>query len=430
MNSLLLLGFAAGAAALTWALVALLIRHAPRIGLVDRPNERSLHTRVTPRGGGIGFVVAIVLGVAVFVAAERPQVASFKKQVASAALSPRQDGELSAVASASSTGRVAGGGPVRSLALPSTGGDHERAATDETLASLPTGNAGLTLPSAFSLQPSALLLVLGAALFIAAISLRDDFRSLGAGLRFACHFAAAETAIWVLGPFVAFELPFVGSVPLGLVLGTGVTLLWIVGLTNVYNFMDGIDGIAGIQGVVAGLGWAVAGLVLEAPMTALLGALLVGGCGGFLVHNWSPAKIFMGDVGSAFLGFLFAVVPLVAGREAPEVAARWPLFAALAVGPFLGDGILTFARRARKGEKVWEAHRSHLYQRLVQTGWKHAKVSDLYGVWGLGAVLLAWLWLSAAPGAAAGVLLLPVGTLVGMYAFVTRREKATGTSNK
>lgn len=361
----LLLAIGLASAVLTWLLVALLIRIAPRIGLVDRPNERSSHSRVTPRGGGIGFVVAITLGITLY----------------SAMGSNGWAGErIAALASGATGGAVAGGA-------------------------------------------TSLLFVLAAALFIAAISLRDDFKSLGAGLRFACHFAAAGVVLAVLGPFPVLKLALCNAWPLGAAVGTVLSLLWVVGLTNVYNFMDGIDGIAGIQGVVGGLAWMMAGLACHAPITALLGALLFGGCTGFLAHNWAPAKIFMGDVGSAFLGFLFAVVSLVAVSEAPDAALRWPVFGALAVWPFIGDGLLTFVRRLLRREKVWEAHRSHLYQRLVRTGWSHSAVSALYGLWALISLGGARLWLSGAPGGEALAIVVPLVTLAVVFAFVTWRER-------
>ena len=409
MNSLSLLlpaaGFGVATALATWLLVGQLIRLAPQIGLLDRPNERSSHTRVTPRGGGIGFVVAISLAVAVYAAVDGGRSAV--------------DGGQWAVGG----GRLPVAGdqaPVTGRQWTVDGGRSAVGGAEELIAAvLPPGG-----PSAILLQPSAILVVLAAALFIAAISLRDDFRSLGAGLRFACHFAAAGAVVWAVGAFDRLGVPLAGEYPLGTVAGTGLTLLWIVGLTNVYNFMDGIDGIAGVQGVVAGLGWAVAGACLGAPTAALLGVVLAGGCAGFLVHNWSPAKIFMGDVGSAFLGFLFAVVPLVAVREAPEFAARWPVFAALAVWPFVGDGFLTFVRRLLKREKVWEAHRSHLYQRLVLTGWKHRLVSELYAGWAAAMVAVGWLWLTAARGTAALAPVAALATLGGVFLFVSRRERA------
>lgn len=374
--SLTLLALGIGAAGLTWLLVGQLIRLAPRIGLLDRPNERSSHTRVTPRGGGIGFVIAIALGLVVW-----------------------------AVFGAASA------------EVDDWGRGHEMAAYLRH-------SSDLSEETVLQSVDTPVLFVLLAALFIAAISLRDDFKSLGAGLRFACHFAAAGVAVWVFGVFRAIELPLVGAVPLGTVFGGAVTVVWIVGLTNVYNFMDGIDGIAGVQGVAAGLGWTLAGVAFAAPSTAVLGLLLAGGCAGFLAHNWSPARIFMGDVGSAFLGFLFAVVPLVAMREAPENAALWPVFGGLMVWPFVGDGFLTFVRRALKKEKVWAAHRSHLYQRLVQTGWKHAQVSELYAGWAALTVAVAWLWLTDVPIVAEVVWVLPPVTLAALFWFVSRRERA------
>ena len=105
-------------------------------------------------------------------------------------------------------------------------------------------------------------------------------------------------------------------------LGLIITFLWIVGLTNAYNFMDGIDGIAGGQAVVAGLGWAGLGYLTDQPLIGLLGLLLAASSLGFLGHNWPPARIFMGDVGSAFLGFTFAVLAVAAAQRDTRVW-RW-----------------------------------------------------------------------------------------------------------
>jgi UDP-N-acetylmuramyl pentapeptide phosphotransferase/UDP-N-acetylglucosamine-1-phosphate transferase len=402
MDSLpfLILGYGLGTALLTWFLVGQLLRLAPRIGLLDRPNERSSHTRVTPRGGGIGFVVAIALAIGAYALVEdRSQMMDGGRWMTEDERGNREIrngtvGQVADLAPELANANVAEGDPAMS----------------------PTWPTGIAAKQLF--------VALAAALFIAAISLRDDFKSLGAGLRFACHFAAAGAVIGAVGAFPGIDLPFLGqwTVPSGL--GIALTLVWIVGLTNVYNFMDGIDGIAGVQGVAAGLGWLVAGIAFAAPTTAMLGAVLAAGCAGFLFHNWSPAKIFMGDVGSAFLGFLFAVVPLFAVREVPEAVGVWPVFGALVVWPFVGDGFLTFVRRLRKGEKVWEAHRSHLYQRLTQTGWKHAQVSRLYAGWAGLTVSVAWLWATDFPGAGWLVLVVPLGSLAALFAFVSRRERA------
>jgi UDP-N-acetylmuramyl pentapeptide phosphotransferase/UDP-N-acetylglucosamine-1-phosphate transferase len=173
--------------------------------------------------------------------------------------------------------------------------------------------------------------------------------------------------------------------------------LWFVGLVNVYNFMDGIDGIAGLQAVVAGVAWAIIGTVLSLPLVQLTGAVIASAALGFLTLNWHPAKIFMGDAGSTVLGFLFATLPFLATVEGGErLGARGErleltrslIIGAILVWPFLADGIFTFLRRLKNRENVLQAHRSHLYQRLVIAGHSHTRVTVTYGCLAfLGAVL-------------------------------------------
>jgi UDP-N-acetylmuramyl pentapeptide phosphotransferase/UDP-N-acetylglucosamine-1-phosphate transferase len=275
---------------------------------------------------------------------------------------------------------------------------------------------------------------LGVSLFIAAVSLRDDLRSLGAGLRMICHLTAACFVVFAIASFSTIAIPGWGDIGLGKILGAALAIVWIVGLTNVYNFMDGIDGIAGVQGAVAGLAWVTAGVWTGAPAAAVLAALLAGGCLGFLFHNWSPARIFMGDVGSAFLGLSFAALPLLttaqfsSGQASSSLVARLPLFSVLVVWPFVGDGSLTFLRRAFKRERVWKAHRSHLYQRLVQTGWTHARVSSLYAAWCVACALVGLAWLVHAPGANVLTVAVPLLSLGALFVFVTRRERLRAES--
>jgi UDP-N-acetylmuramyl pentapeptide phosphotransferase/UDP-N-acetylglucosamine-1-phosphate transferase len=228
-------------------------------------------------------------------------------------------------------------------------------------------------------------------LIVAVLSGIDDLKPLSAKLRFGMHFGVALIAVVGLGYWEQITLPLVGTITLGLV-GLPLTLLWIVGLTNAYNFMDGIDGIAGGQAVVAGLGW----LVLAAlhggipALVGVVGLLIAASSLGFLGHNWSPASIFMGDVSSAFLGYSFAVLPLFApaGERAPLAFA-----AALLVWAFLLDAGVTFLYRLVKRENVFAAHRKHFYQRMTQRGVSHRDMSALYmGLAGLG-VLAAVLWL-------------------------------------
>ncbi|MFT3867302.1 MAG: glycosyltransferase family 4 protein [Nibricoccus sp.] len=288
------------------ALVAFIVRKAPVLGLVDRPNERSSHTKVTPRGGGVGIVATWCIGL-----------------IASWCLCEIHLSTFQIV----------------------------------TLATTALGIAG--------------------------VSLRDDFRSVGPGIRLGVHLVAAVVVIKVFGAFEVVQLGF--EFQLGW-LGAPLTVLWIVGLTNVFNFMDGIDGIAGLQGATAGFFWAGVGLSVGAQGVAVMGALLAGGCIGFLCHNWSPAKIFMGDVGSAFLGFCFGILPIIALQELSSqhhFYARLPTFAIMALWPFLADGLFTFFRRVANHEPVWKAHRTHLYQRMVQGGGSHSAVATYYCLWNI-----------------------------------------------
>jgi len=223
--------------------------------------------------------------------------------------------------------------------------------------------------------------------FVAAVSLLDDIRSLPNLVRFASHSFCAILAILAFGYWSTISLPILGKIHLGMV-GLPITFLWIVGLTNVYNFMDGIDGIAGGQTVVAGLGWAIFGWMIGHTMLSLIGLLLAGSCLGFLIHNWPPARIFMGDVGSTFLGYTLAILPLAAFQTNP----RMEVVGILLVWPFLFDTIFTFFRRLKNKENVFSAHRSHLYQRLVIIGYNHRFVSLCYIGLAFFGMLLAYLF--------------------------------------
>lgn len=225
------------------------------------------------------------------------------------------------------------------------------------------------------------------AVLIAVVSWLDDLKSLSSRVRFATHGLGAVLAVLGFGYWHTVSVPLLGQLYLGW-LGLPITFLWIVGLTNAYNFMDGIDGIAGGQAVVAGLGWAALGWLSDQPLVGVLGLLLAASCLGFLGHNWPPARIFMGDVGSAFLGYTFAVLPIMAAQSDSHLA----LIGVLLVWPFVFDTAFTFLRRLCNGENVFAAHRSHLYQRLVIAGRTHRFVTLLYvGLAVVGVVLaLAW----------------------------------------
>ena len=191
-------------------------------------------------------------------------------------------------------------------------------------------------------------------LLLAALSLYDDARGLPRRLRFGAHLATAALLVWyVLSPMHPLEM-----------LLLVVAVVWI---TNLYNFMDGADGVAGGMALIGFSTYAIAaGLAGETALATLCAAIAAAALG-FLIHNFHPARIFLGDVGSIPLGFLAAALGIVGWRH--DV---WPLwFPVLVFGPFNADATITFLRRLARREKVWEAHREHYYQRIVRMGLGH-----------------------------------------------------------
>jgi UDP-N-acetylmuramyl pentapeptide phosphotransferase/UDP-N-acetylglucosamine-1-phosphate transferase len=253
---------------------------------------------------------------------------------------------------------------------------------------------------------------------IATISYLDDLYSLPNRVRLTAHSLAALVSIWGLGYWHNVDVPLLGQLHLGW-LGPPITFLWIVGLTNAYNFMDGIDGIAGGQGVVAGLGWGIWGLISDHLLIGTLGLLLAASCLGFLGHNWPPARIFMGDVGSAFLGYAFSVLAVLAAQEDSRLVLAGVLF----VWPFVFDTSYTFFCRLRRGENVFIAHRSHLYQRLVVAGCSHRFVSSLYIGLSLIGVILSLVWSRNTMGSSLFITIALSWLCLMLWAFVTYQER-------
>ena len=259
---------------------------------------------------------------------------------------------------------------------------------------------------------------------MAAVGLVDDLRSLPNTVRFVFQSISALIFCLGFGWWEGLRVPGFVELSLGW-LGFPVTFLWIVGFTNAFNFMDGIDGIAVAQCVVAGLGWAILGILTEMSGPGILGALLAATTLGFLGHNWSPARIFMGDAGSMFLGYNLACLAVME----PGVGSA-SLAGVLFVWPFIFDTVFTFFRRLKNGENVFAAHRSHLYQRLVITGLSHRAVSLLYaGLAALGVCLGLLLtaeniWLDLTI-----VALLPLACIF-LWGFTVVRERKHGKQPK
>lgn len=290
--------FLLGLALFTAWMTGLVRRYARRLGVLDVPNERSSHTAVTPRGGGLAMVLGFTLG---------------------------------------------------------------------TLLLMLWG----TLPWAWG---GPVLLASGA---VAAVGWVDDLRHVAVLKRLQVQALAALSLMWIFTVFPPLE------VELWQVLAVGAEgLLLMVALTNFYNFMDGIDGLAAVEAVFVAVGGALLVLDRGEWEMALWLLALAAVVAGFLVWNWSPAKIFMGDVGSGFLGFLFAAMALLSVLEGMLSFWEWVIL----LGVFIVDAGVTLGRRMLAGERWYEAHRSHAYQNFSRRTGSHSRVVIV-------AILVNVLWL-------------------------------------
>ena len=231
------------------------------------------------------------------------------------------------------------------------------------------------------------LIYLISAAIMAWMGWRDDVHSLPAVFRLVVQALIAIVSIWGMGYFKVVAIPMFGDMALG-VFGILITFLWIVGLTNAYNFMDGIDGMAGGVALVAALGWMVLSADTQTWFVFWVALAIAASSLGFLGHNWSPAKVFMGDVGSTFLGYSFAVLSLVSADQGGDAL----LIGTLLMWTVIMDSFVTFLGRLIRRENVFTGHRSHLFQRLVQVGYKHSTISLFYMLLTGVAGLLAFLW--------------------------------------
>lgn len=238
-------------------------------------------------------------------------------------------------------------------------------------------------------------IISGAAIALSVLSFVDDLRNLSAAIRLGAHAVAVGIGLWALGGHGAFAgfLPQ----PVDLML-TGLGWLWFV---NLYNFMDGIDGIVGSETAAIGVG--VAGLVLLgiAPPDLLGMAVSVAAAAlGFLVWNWHPARIFLGDAGSVPLGYLVGYL-LIATAGSDDGSGTSLAAAALLPLVFAIDATVTLLRRIARREKLTEAHRQHAYQQAVIGGWSHARVCLAIAAVNLALIAVAWTLASWIPWVAA-----------------------------
>jgi len=268
------------------------------------------------------------------------------------------------------------------------------------------------------------LILLPGALIVAVVGFCDDRKSLSARYRAFGYFIAALISVYLIGNFnqllvgqtLVLPLPWIGSI---------LAILAIVWSTNLFNFMDGTDGIAAMEAIfILGIGgfffWNV-----HAEGMAMITWVLGTSVAGFLVWNKPPAKLFMGDVGSATLGFVIMVLALYGEKQYGVPALLWIIVYAA----FIFDATITLLRRLIAREPVYLAHRSHAYQRLHQSGWSHMQVLCAYGCVN---VILAGVGVFAFynRGWLIGLLLVVILILTCLYIIVERRSPMYPQSNK
>ena len=307
----------------------LLRKSAIRVGLIDVPNSRSMHVAATPRGGGLGTVVASIAALGILWS--------------------------TGVVSSSLTMALAGGIPV------------------------------------------------------AVVGFVDDRRAVSPWLRLLVHFSAAIWALAWLGGVPALQVGtwLVGPHWVLNLLGV-LAIVWVL---NLFNFMDGIDGIAASEAAFMGCAGALlAATLMDATSVVACSVAMAMASFGFLAWNWPPARIFMGDVGSGFLGFWVAVISVESAWHHPSALLAWLILGSL----FFADSTVTLVRRLLSGHRPYEAHRTHAYQIMARRWHGHLPVTlasiavNLVWALPLAAAALAW------PGFAILLLALAVLPLAGL----------------
>jgi UDP-N-acetylmuramyl pentapeptide phosphotransferase/UDP-N-acetylglucosamine-1-phosphate transferase len=287
MSFLSILAVTASSFFAAWAATAAVIPLLKRCGAIDVPNHRSSHEVPTPRGGGIGILIGLAVGIIVAV-----------------------------------------------------------------LLGLPVPDISLLL----------------AVTMVALVGFADDqMGGVPVTVRLLVQGLAAGIVVMSTGGLARLPIPAPLEFSLG-ILAIPVAIFWIVAVTNIFNFLDGVDGFAGLQSIIAGLG---IGLWSGNEVVSVCGFAVAGASLAFLLFNWHPASVFMGDVGAPTLGFLFAALPM---QLEPPLRPAAVFAVAVMLWFFLADATFTMLARLTRREPIWKPHRSHLYQRLVQSGLSHDSV--------------------------------------------------------
>lgn len=256
------------------------------------------------------------------------------------------------------------------------------------------------------------------AVLIAVISFIDDVREKSALFKLITHIFAVIVVLSTGIVIDTLSMPWEDAMPLYW-FGYVISFFWILGLTNAYNFMDGIDGLISSTALIAGLFYMAISYYEGSSFVYITSYTIIAGSVGFLVYNAPPAKIFMGDVGSAFLGFVFATLAIIGARYDESHTSF--LVMPMLLFHFIFDTGFTFARRIRNRENPLKAHRAHLYQILIRCGYTHLEVTLLLScmafLQGLGA-----LWMVNIPGNERLFVFIPFLLLQILYATLTLKR--------
>jgi Fuc2NAc and GlcNAc transferase len=292
------------------------------------------------------------------------------------------------------------------------------------LAIVVASTIALAILTWLGVTPIELLLAMGGGgIAVAAVGFIDDHRSLSVKARVTVHLGAAIWALFWLGGLPPLRLgqQLVAFGWSGYVLG----VLGIVWVLNLFNFMDGIDGLAATQAIFVAWGGAllatVAGTSVGVPAIA---SAFGAACCGFALWNWPPAKIFMGDVGSGYLGYVIAVLAVASARENPVALLVWLILGAV----FFVDATVTLARRLARGERVHAAHRSHAYQWLARRWRSHRRVTVAVMLINLLWVLPCAWYATLHSGSAVWMVLVAFGPLVAVSVVAGSGRRETPTT--
>jgi UDP-GlcNAc:undecaprenyl-phosphate GlcNAc-1-phosphate transferase len=297
---------------------------------------------------------------------------------------------------------------IHSRAIPRLGGVAIYIATVSTLASLTLFDNLVT--QTLRAQWGKLLVVLLPATLLLLFGIYDDLRGTSPGLKL-----LAQTLVGILffemgGRIEGLSVPFMGSIELPHVVGLALTIVWIVGISNAFNLIDGMDGLAAGAALFASLVMLVISFIMGNPLVIVFTLVLSGALIGFLRYNFNPASIFLGDSGSLFVGFLLAALSVQGMQKASTaIAVAIPLMAFAL--PVIDTGF-TVVRRLLSGRPLFQSDREHIHHMLLARGWSQRRVAfALYGVCALFG-LLALLCTSNTGARATGLLLVVTGAAV------------------